>query len=355
MEIWNRAREFLGGTPDEVAAVDRLGELEGKTTLSKRDKADLPTLKHLQRRLMLKRIVFVGGVAATGGLGWLAHELTQPRSSSPVLPEIPTALPVVPTAPASLEFDLTKLYEEGEKVAQIYIAGYKEVAKFDPKGEENLRLLETKRRRGALIPDVKGAHTVTDATDFNPNENFTSAVLKPGYERIFPGLNSAFAATDMTWEIGALLLWDRPVSKLWAGVTLAHEMVHIGQYLWHRQPHMYSLPFPSPRELRAENELEAYTTQFQVMDNYTNGKFFSLLAEVTAGNKGVYIGQDKMDFSRFNSVGDLFGMPLHETEVGSRRASFLYAANFRVVDMNTTTPELAKKNKMLYLMSVGAA
>ncbi len=349
MEIWNRAREFLGGIPEENAALDRLALLDRKTTLSRRDKVELPTLKQRQRRLLLKRMGFTGGLIATGGLGALAYACSRPRAETSLPLDIPTIMPLPTVISPSQNFssETERLYELGEKTYMHYADGFEQIAKFDEESATNLAFMKERRRRGILLPKGNSLVPIMDA-GFDPELNFSTAILAPEYSGFLAGQEDAFASNLTDGRTVVVMLRDTPVSTIWAGLVLDHEVFHVKQAFQERGRPV-ELPIPSAKEKRARAELDAYTHELRMINKLTSGEFDIAIAKM-AGQIRESMPLD-VDGNLLAGTEKFFGPALGELEMKNRKVVYVVALNFKIAELRISDTDQIKRKKLDFIIA----
>lgn len=179
----------------------------------------------------------------------------------------------------------------------------------------------------------------------DPNNHFLIIVADPQTNPDLFTSNQTIgrAAFQKDTSPSRLFLKKVKMTPLWKGALLAHESVHVYQWLTKLEQ--------SRPDGFLQGEVDAYQLDFRLLDRTVGGKFKEVLQAMTQtveSNKfrGV-LGEN--DWAAINYA---FGKPNDEVEDGMRGAAYIVALNFAVTDTRATTPEEANTLKKEYLDAV---
>lgn len=314
----DRFFDVFRGTPEERKAVETIKRSEAMPKSSGKSARDLLNAEILTRRLFLRRVLVGGGVAAalaaTGELGYLiaSHDRTR-------------------TTPAETPEGYEETYLE-------YVSAFESVVGEDEEANRILGFFKERRKRGYL----KGRAVLADE-EGNTAINFYTAIVDPARNPESFNSMQGFAQYDNTAGLTLLLLKRVPTDRVWAGVILAHEALHVYQWLTGSEPSR-----PGGFML---GEQEAYELELRLLNTQTDGRLKEVLqrrAEDVEPDK--YRGRLSSDDLR--EIASLFTSPKSRDEEDARISVYIIGLNYAVAESRAQNPEEVKRLKTDYIRSV---
>lgn len=299
--------EIFTGTREEKASEKTIYTLQKKSRLSRRDKEALSNAQRVTRRLFIRRIILAGGGLVVAGVGALS------------IPEC-----------AKEDFD--------EAVYNKYLQGFESLVGNDIEANGLLKFFKERRKMGIIKDNLPLSRESLD-----PQIHFYTAIVDPRRHRVVFDAMLGFAQYKFSQSPTYLLLKKVPIDDIWAGALLAHESLHIYQWL-------SGIEKSRPDGFMI-GEQEAYDLEFRLLDNATGGRFKEvLLQRVQDVREGAYRG--RLSSQDLDSLSGLFNKPLSQDEEGLRMPAYIVALNFTVAEMRASSKEEAKRAKVGYIRSV---
>lgn len=112
----------------------------------------------------------------------------------------------------------------------------------------------------------------------------------------------------------ALEMLKVPITPVWAGALLAHELVRIRSYL-------------EPGWDWFEIERKGFELEFRLLNKATGGRFNEIIASIAKGQEGWMLELDKNQIKNINSV---FEPSRSQIEAKQRELDCLFAVNFAI-------------------------
>lgn len=314
----DRFFDVFRGTPEERKAVETIERLEAMPKLSGKSAHDLSAAEVLTRRLFLRRVLVSGGataaLVATGGLGYLIASQDRIRTT-------PTETP-----------------EGYEETYLEYLSAFESVVGVDEEANRLLGFFKERRRRGYL----KGNVVFADE-EGNTAINFYTAIASPARNPEAINSMQGFAQYDHKASPTRLLLKRVSIDRVWAGVMLAHEALHVYQWLTGFEP--------SRPDGFMLGEQEAYELELRLLNNQTGSRFREVLQKRAQGvETDKYRGRLSADDLR--EIASLFTPPKSRDEEDARIPVYIIGLNYVVAESRAQTPEEAKQLKTDYIRSV---
>lgn len=311
----DRFLEVFRGTPEEIKASETINRLQNLPDRSKKSDRDFQQAKTLTRRQFLRRIkIGVGGTALLAASGTLCRLLTSQDLSKLIQPE------------------KQKTYEE---TYLDYLNAFESVVGGDTEAQTILNFFKERRKRGYLL-----GKTIIADESADPVKNFYTVIVDPNINREAFDVMQGFAQFDQNALPTHLLLKRVPIDRLWAGVILAHEALHVYQWLSgfeQSRPDGFIL-----------GEQEAYELELRLLDKQTNGRFKEVTRRRAADvEPNKYRGRLKPD--DLKEMSGLFNPAKSQAEENARIPDYLIALNYAVAESRAKTPAQAKYLKAEYI------
>lgn len=303
-----RITEIWTGTATEQQTLETSQSSREKPKLSKQDKVTIQAARNISRRIFLRRVGAVAGSTAIAGVGFLAYEA------------------------------LKETEPDTEKAYNSYLQSFELIAQEDEQATELLRFFKERRKKAKL---VKGAIISEEPGD--PNKNFYTVIVDPvRNRREYLGMQGV-AEYKYTETPTILILKDVPMTPIWKGALLAHESLHVFQWL-------NGIERARPDGFLS-GEQEAYDLEFRLLDRATDGRFkMALRQQAPSVEKDKYRG--RLSGNDLNAFESIFSPPLSKDEVDLRIPAYFVALNFTVAEMRSNSQAEAAEKKIDYIRRV---
>lgn len=302
-----RVTEIWTGTSHEQQILEASRRIQEKVRLSKQDRLAIQTARNISRRILLRRVGSAVALAALGSTGIVAYEAL--RRSEP----------------------------DTEKAYNSYIEGFELIAQGDEEAIKLLDFFKERRRRGKLAGDRIIADEPGNVS------NFYTVIIDPNRNRReYLGMRGA-AEYRHTESPTVLVLKDVPMTRIWKGALLAHESLHVFQWL-------NGIEQSRPGGF-LRGEQEAHDLEFRLLDKATEGRFITALRQQAQSiEKDKYRG--RLSSNDLHVLESIFPPPISKDEVDLRIPAYLVALNFTAAEMRSSNPAEATDKKIDYLSRV---
>lgn len=308
-------KEVITGTAQEIDMLDAASRVRQRhpTKFTTAQAATLTNADQISRRIFLRRLGVAGAgvaLAASVPAGILIKNGME-SESDPAL----------------------------ESKYLVYLRGFEEVVEGDPQASEYLEFFKSRRKQGqyqngSVISLESGDSAQNFYTAVIPEENLKDVDHIPGF--------SIFRTST---EPTQLFLKDVPITQTWAGILLAHESVHVHQWL---------NGIEQEREDGfIEGEVDAYQLELGILNRLTQGQLNERFLEVASrfdlvddeGNTGYMAGINPEDFDYIDSI---FPKALGKEENVLRMGVYIIGANFAFIESDSGSHEEEFYRKMVF-------
>lgn len=308
-------KEAVKGTPAEIEALDIATRIRQKNPIkfTTAQAATLTNADQISRRIFLRRAGVTGvGIA------------------------LAVSVPAAVFLRNGLESESDPALEEKYLV---YLKGFEAAAEGDPEATEYLEFFKERRKKGKYQDGY-----VISLESGEPGDNFYTAVI-PGKDLKDVEQIPGFSIFRNNTEVPQLFLKDVPITQMWAGALLAHESVHVFQWL-------------NGIEQERENgfiqgEVDAYQLEFGILNRLTEGQLNERFLEVASrfdlvddhGNAGYMAGINPADFDYIDSI---FPEAFGQDEMKLRMGAYIIGANFAFIESDSSSPDEELYRKMVF-------
>lgn len=300
-KIWlMNFKEFWTGTKEEQMA-----------------RADFVRLEHKKRRMGLTaKETEILGTRRTVTRRWLVRRMGVATVSVAVATGTPLAY-----------FALQEINREEEDIDTYkrYRDGLISIGAGDEEVGELLNLAAERSRLGRM----EGLAFVIPH-GFDKKHDLLVAVISPQRDRA--NFISAYRIVDAEMSKDntvRLEILKIPITPLWAGALLAHELVWVRSHL------------ESPKNW-FEIELNGFELEFRLLDRGTRGKFNEVVLEIAKGEEDWILELSRDQVKIIDSV---FAPSESKVEANQREQAFLFAVNFAIA--RTRAVSLGEDEKLL--------
>ncbi len=310
--LFMKIGEIFAGTPAEKAATATIATLSNRSTLSKKSQNELSQAKQLRSGLTRRRLIASG---VGGGLAVSTAALIASGALRMLNPDHETP---------------------GESTYSFYLNAYEEVVQGDEEAERMLDFFKQKRRKGYL----RGDQIIAD--EKGEKGDFYTVIVDLNNKKAMDSMKG-FAQFKQKDTPPSLMLKPARLDKKWAGVLLAHESVHVYQWL-------NGIEQSRPNGF-LEGEVDAYDLEFRLLDKITNNKLKQVLREqATQIEKGKIRGRlSSEDMKRLSELLPPIKSP---EEYSLALPALTIAFNFAVAELQYQSPIEIKKAKIDYIEGV---